>query len=197
MAYAPAEPNGRPSPDAPVEDRGVAILSSHPLRNVRVVELPRERQRRVALVATMAGMQRDGSPWELRVATAHLENRARWSRVFDSFGPARGRQAQALVDALGSGPVVLGADLNTWAPEFVEPALAVMARHFPDSPRPAGATFSVLGVGRTLDHLLFRLDAGQHARVVVADDRYGSDHAPVVGIVGLAPRAEVVIDGAR
>lgn len=197
MAYAPAEANGRPDPDAPAEDRGVAILSSHPLRDVRVLELPRERQRRVALLGTVAGMRPDGTPWELRVATAHLENRAPWSRLFDSFGPARGRQAEALVEALGDGPVVLGADLNTWAPHFVESALSVMARHFPDSPRPAGATFSVLGVGRTLDHLLFRLGSGQGARVLVADHSYGSDHVPVVGMVSLGDRTEVFIDGLR
>lgn len=197
LAYAPAEPNGRPSPDSPAEDRGVAILSSHPLRGVRVVELPRERQRRVALIATMSGMRPDGSPWELRVATAHLENRAPWRRLFDSFGPARGRQAEALVQALGDGPVVLGADLNTWAPGFFESALSVMARHFPDSPQASGSTFSVLGVGRTLDHLLFRLAPEQRAHVAVVDESYGSDHAPVVGMVGLGRRAEVVIDGPR
>jgi endonuclease/exonuclease/phosphatase family metal-dependent hydrolase len=197
LAYAPAEPNGRPFSDAPDEDRGVAILSSHPLRGVRVLELPRERQRRVALVATMAGMRPDGTPWELRVATAHLENRAPWSRLFDSFGPARGRQAEALVRELGDGPVVLGADLNTWAPDFVEPALSVMARTFPDSPRATGSTYSVLGVGRTLDHLLFRLGPAQRAHVAVADDRYGSDHSPVVGMVGLGRTTDVVIDGTR
>jgi endonuclease/exonuclease/phosphatase family metal-dependent hydrolase len=189
LAYAPAEANGRSAPDAPDEDRGVAILSSHPLQDVQVIELPRERQRRVALVATMMGSGGHGLPWSLRVATAHLENRAPWWRALDSFGAARGRQARALVTALGEGPVVLGGDLNTWGPRFLEPALSVMEDHFPGSPRVGGATYSAFGIGRPLDHLLFRLEDAQRAQVAVGADRYGSDHAPVSGVIELEPPA--------
>ena len=192
LAYAPAEANGRPRPDAPEEDRGVAILSSHPLRDVEVIELPRERQRRVALVATMDGVRPDGSSWQLRLASAHLENRAPWYRILDSFGSVRIRQARALVEALGDGSVVLGADLNTWAPAAFEPALEVVGRHFDGSPRVAGGTYRALGVTRPLDHLLFRLDDRHRARAEIVADRFGSDHAPVVGVVELGRPAEAV-----
>jgi endonuclease/exonuclease/phosphatase family metal-dependent hydrolase len=191
LAYAPAEANGREAPGAPEEDRGVAILSSHRLSDVRVIELPRERQRRVALVATMHGMGEDGVPWRLRVASAHLENRARWGRALDSFGAARARQARVLVEALGHEPVVLGGDLNTWAPRAFESALKVVERHFPGSPRVDGPTYRVLGIERTLDHLLFRLEGGQRASAAIVPDPYGSDHLPVVGVIELgAPRGE-------
>lgn len=185
LAYAPAEPNGRSEPGAPPEDRGVAILSDLPLSSARVIELPNERQRRVALVGTVRGIRCDGSPWSLRVATAHLENRAPWRRVLDSFGAVRSRQARSLLQQLGDDPVVLGADLNNWGPDFLEPALDMVRRRFPDSPEADGATYSVAGVSRRLDHLFFRLPLGTTAAVRVAPDRYGSDHAPVLGVVEL------------
>lgn len=185
LAYAPAEPNGRVAPDAPMEDRGVAILSDLPLTGTRVIELPNERQRRVALVGTVDGILCDGSPWSLRVATAHLENRAPWRRFLDSFGAVRSRQARSLLRQLGDDPVVLGADLNNWGPDFLEPALDMVRRRFPDSPEAGGATYSVAGVSRRLDHLFFGLPEGTTAEVRVAPDRYGSDHAPVLGIVEL------------
>lgn len=184
-AYAPSVANGRPAGGEPPEDRGVAIVSSHPLGGVEVFELPRERQRRVVIVATVRGAGTDARPWSLRVASAHLENRASWGRVFDSFGAARGRQARALVQALGPGPVVLGADLNTWAPSILEPAFGVLGEHFPDSPWSAEPTFTLAGVARSLDHLLFRLPGAGSPTISVVDDRYGSDHAPVVGVVTL------------
>ena len=185
LVYVPAMANGRPTPGDPEEDRGVAILSSHRLDDMQVLELPRERQRRVAIVGTVRGTRRDGTPWSLRVATTHLENRAPWRRVLDSFGAARARQARALVRGLGQDPVVLGGDLNTWGPGFLEPALGMLRRHFPDTPEADAATFSLAGIPRTLDHLLFRLPPGAAAGVEVADERYGSDHTPVLGVVAL------------
>jgi endonuclease/exonuclease/phosphatase family metal-dependent hydrolase len=185
LAYAPAEPNGSVAPDGPLEDRGVAILSDLPLSGARVIELPNERQRRVALIGTVRGVRCDGSAWNLRVATAHLENRAPWRRFLDSFGAVRSRQARTLLRQLGDDPVVLGADLNNWGPDFLEPALDMVRRRFPDSPEADGPTYSVAGVSRRLDHLFFRLPAGTTAEVRVASDRYGSDHAPVLGVVEL------------
>jgi endonuclease/exonuclease/phosphatase family metal-dependent hydrolase len=185
MAYAPAVPNGRPTPGAPLEDRGVAILSSVPMDGIRVLELPRERQRRVALAATLAGESRDGTPWTLQVVSAHLENRAGWGRFLDSFGAARGRQARFLAERMGDGPTVLGGDLNTWAPSFLEPTLGVLEPHFPHTPEVEGATFSVAGIPRRLDHLLFRLPDRGSARALVVGEYYGSDHRPVIGVVAL------------
>lgn len=185
LAYAPAVPNGRPRRGAPLEDRGVAILSSHPLQGVRVMELPRERQRRVALAGTLQGTTTDGTPWRIQLVSAHLENRAGWDRILDSFGAARERQARFLARHLGTGPTVLGGDLNTWAPAFMESALPVLEAYFPHTPGVEGATFRAAGIPRRLDHLLFRLPEPGSARVGVVAERYGSDHHPVMGVVGL------------
>ena len=65
VLYAPAMRNGT---TAVPEDRGTAILSTLPLANLQVIELPFERQRRVALAATVAGETPSGAPWQLRLA---------------------------------------------------------------------------------------------------------------------------------
>jgi endonuclease/exonuclease/phosphatase family metal-dependent hydrolase len=199
LAYAPAVPNGRPSDADPFEDRGVAILSSHALDRVRVIELPRERQRRVVLVGTFQGYGFDGTPWSLDLASVHLENRSDWGRFFDSFGAGRARQARFLASRLDLGPTILGGDLNTWAPSFMEPTLDILGRLFPDTPQAEGATYHVGGLGRRLDHLMARLGGDASARAQVVEQYYGSDHRPVVGVVEVAsPRApiQVTIEGA-
>ncbi|UCC24586.1 MAG: endonuclease/exonuclease/phosphatase family protein [Gemmatimonadales bacterium] len=186
LAYAPALPNGRATTDAPLEDRGVAILSSHPLNQLRVIELPRERQRRVALAGVFAGRTREGAPWQFQVASAHLENRTSWDRFMDSFGASRGRQAEVLARGLGDGPAIVGGDLNTWAPAFLEPALGILKEAFPQSPELDAPTFRVGAIARPLDHLLLRHPGSVRSSAEVVDHRYGSDHHPVIGIVELS-----------
>jgi len=186
LAYAPAIPNGRASRDAPLEDRGVAILSSHALQDVRVLELPRERQRRVALSGELSGRTRSGAPWSYQLASAHLENRTEWDRFLDSFGASRGRQARVLARSMGEGPAIVGGDLNTWAPSFMEPALGILREAFPDSPELDAPTFRAGRVGRRLDHLLIRHPDSVRSWAEVVGHRYGSDHHPVIGIVELS-----------
>jgi hypothetical protein len=43
----------------------------------------------------------------------------------------------------------------------------------------------VVGLPRTIDHMLFRLPDGWEATLVRVDDRYGSDHYPLLGFVRL------------
>src|SRR5688572_1735849 len=87
---------------------GNAILSTRPLGEVRVVNLPRERQPRAALTATL-----DVAGQPLFIVDTHLENRLGWMRGL--FGDrARGRQAEALLAAIPSpGHGILGGDMNT------------------------------------------------------------------------------------
>jgi endonuclease/exonuclease/phosphatase family metal-dependent hydrolase len=161
------------------------VLSTLPLADPLAIELPYEGQRRVAVSARVEVPSGPGTTRSIRFVSAHLDNRARWSRLLDSFGAARTRQANALVAALGGDDVVLGADLNTWAPGFLEGAAGVLARAFPDAPAGSSATFRWAGVvGRTLDRVLVPLEGGHEIRVDVASERYGSDHHPVVGIIG-------------
>ena len=152
---------------------GNALLSTLPLESPRVIELPRERQPRRALVA---GVHVGGLP--LFVASAHLENRLGWLRGL--FGDrARGRQADALIRALPAGDGVIGGDMNTMlGPD--EPAWRALLGRFPDTPPRPEPTFRDRLV---LDHLFFDLPDGWTATRRVLADRYGSDHQPVVGVV--------------
>jgi endonuclease/exonuclease/phosphatase family metal-dependent hydrolase len=165
------EPVGR-------RERGVtgnAILSTLALAETRAIELPRERQRRAALAATItvAGER-------LFVANAHLENRVSlWRGLLFSDG-ARGRQAQALIAALPAGHGIAGGDLNTWlGPQ--EPAWKAFAARFGDTP--GGRREPTVRDRLVLDHLFFDVPDGWRVERRVVQDSYGSDHRPVIGIV--------------
>jgi endonuclease/exonuclease/phosphatase family metal-dependent hydrolase len=157
----------------PERSIGNAIVSTLSLDAPRVIELPRERQPRRAL---MAGVQVAGLP--MFVVSAHLENRLGWLRGL--FGDrARGRQAAALLDEIPRGHGILGGDMNTMlGPD--EPALRAFLMRFPDTPERPEPTFRDRLV---LDHLFFDLPDGWIVSRRVLADRYGSDHHPVVGSI--------------
>ena len=160
--------------------RGNAIVSSRPLRETRGIALPRERQPRMAAFgAITVGNQ------SLYVVSTHFENRLSWLRGGVFSDSARGRQAEALLRALPDGPGILGGDLNTLLGP-AEPAWRLFAMRFPDTPKDqANATFRERLV---LDHLFFDLPDGWTASRRVVEDRYGSDHHPVLGIVAITSR---------
>jgi endonuclease/exonuclease/phosphatase family metal-dependent hydrolase len=182
--YVPSMRNGGPSVSD--EDRGNAIVSTLPLTGLAALELPFERQRRVAVAATIEGTSSSGTPWRLRVVSAHLDNGGGLRRLWFAGGElGRLRQARGLVAALErESPLVLGADMNTWF-GFRDSAYLAAARAFPDTVvtdrRP---TFQGL---LRLDHVFFRLPAGWTGRVERLDERYGSDHYPLVGTIELPP----------
>jgi endonuclease/exonuclease/phosphatase family metal-dependent hydrolase len=156
---------------------GNAILSTLPLIAQRQIALPREREPRGALLATVsiAGQ-------ELFVVDAHLENRVSLTRgLLFSDGP-RGRQARALTETLPPGHGLLGGDLNTWlGPD--EPALKTFAGRFPDTPtEPLKPTVMDRLV---LDHLFFDVPDGWQVSRWSLRDYYGSDHRPVVGVISV------------
>ncbi len=184
LLYVPSMRNGRPGEGAP-EDRGSAIVANVPLAEPRAVELPLERQRRVAVVASLAL-----GPWTLSVCSLHLENRAPWRRVWRTLGPARRRQMERLLAAFpGSTEAdafVLGGDFNTWVRGRREGAYRLARARFPGpeapDPRPTHR-FEVGGALRPSDHLLFRLPAGWRGRCRRLDDAFGSDHYPLLGTI--------------
>jgi endonuclease/exonuclease/phosphatase family metal-dependent hydrolase len=185
LFYVPSMRNGRIDGER-AEDRGNAILSTLPLSELEAIELPREAQRRVGLAVTVRGRASDGTPWQLRLANAHLDTRSSGTRLWASFGAGRLRQARAVADALPTDlPVVLGGDLNTWSLPFLEDALPALRTRFPQTPAPLGApTFSSGRLfSRTLDHFFFRLPESWTARYVRLDDRRGSDHYPLLAWV--------------
>lgn len=178
LYYVPSMRNGGPLSD---EDRGNAILTNLPLSDPLAIELPFERQRRVAVAATVSGVSASGEPWHIRMVSAHLDGFAsmKYGWLGGEFG--RARQARALRDATTrDGAVVLGADLNTWF-GFTERAYVETAAAFPDTRvTDQRATFGGL---MRLDHLFFRLDDGWHAEFSRADDRHGSDHFPLIATI--------------
>lgn len=153
---------------------GNAILSTLPLADPRVIDLPRERQQRAAVAATI----RVGDE-TLFVISTHLENRLGWLRGL--FGDrARGRQAEALLREIPPQQNgILGGDMNTMlGPD--EPAWRAFLDRFPQTPPRPEPTFRDRLV---LDHLFFDLPDGWAATRRVIADRYGSDHHPVLGVI--------------
>ena len=147
-----------------------AIIATTRLEDARTVDLPRERQPRAAVAATVrAGSER------LFVVSTHLENRLGWLRGL--FGDrARGRQASALLQALPPGHGIVGGDFNTMLGRN-EPAWRAMLGRFPDTPDRPEPTFRDRLV---LDHLFFDLPDGWVVTQRVVKDQYGSDHHPVL-----------------
>lgn len=192
------------------EDRGSAIVANVPLAAPLAIELPFERQRRVAVVAQveLAGER-------LGFCSVHLDNRAPWRRAWRSLGRGRARQMAGLLRALGAQELVrppsedrpppappaparpgappppqppgifaIGGDFNTWTRGRRETAYRLARRWFPHPPRPDPRPthrFEVGGFLRPSDHLLFALPAGWRADCRRLDDSFGSDHYPVVG----------------
>ncbi|HXH06309.1 MAG TPA: endonuclease/exonuclease/phosphatase family protein [Vicinamibacterales bacterium] len=181
LYYAPSMRNGEGGDgDRSAADRGNAILSTLPLADPIAVELPFEHQRRVAVMATLRAAGAEGVPLELPVVSVHLDALARRQRLWIPTAiAARGRQARALGEVLPrNGPLVLGGDLNTWFGPG-EPAVQVLMRHFPRTPRPPRQPTAALG--RLLDYLFFRPPAGWRAEYWRVTSKYGSDHHPLVG----------------
>jgi endonuclease/exonuclease/phosphatase (EEP) superfamily protein YafD len=154
---------------------GLAILATQPLIGTRVIALPRARQPRMALAATIRA-----SGIELFLVNAHLENRVSLWRGLVFGDRARSRQATALLAQLPDGPGIAGGDLNTSLGPG-EPALKAFRARFPDTP--GGPTEATFRNRLVLDHLFFDVPDGWQVERRVLSDSYGSDHHPVLGLI--------------
>ncbi len=185
LCYAPSMRNG--GPEDPAEDRGNAILATVPLRGLRVIELPMERQRRAAVAATV-----EVGGTEVALCSAHLDNRPAWTRAWRICGQVQRRQAEALLaefPATGSRspeptPALLGGDFNTWLRGHRQKA-SRMARHrfpLPRDPdlRPTHR-FEIGGRLRKSDYLMASAPRGWRFECRRLDTTFGSDHFPLVG----------------
>jgi endonuclease/exonuclease/phosphatase family metal-dependent hydrolase len=149
---------------------GNAIVSTIPLEDPHTIDLPRERQPRAAVAATIRVRGE-----ALFVVSTHLENRLGWLRGL--FGDrARGRQAEALLDRLPRGHGIVGGDFNTMLGPG-EPAWRALLERFPDTPDRPEPTFRDRLV---LDHLFFDVPDGWRVTRRVVREQYGSDHHPVI-----------------
>jgi endonuclease/exonuclease/phosphatase family metal-dependent hydrolase len=195
VLYAPSMRNGIVDRDR--EDRGNAIVSTIGLTDPEVIELPLERQRRVAVASTVEGTTQRGTPWRVRVVDVHLDTAIAIARG----GPfaARRRQADALIealraeralsasraDALPATPdeaIIVAGDFNTWGGR--ERALDALKSAFPDAPdADALPTWTgPLGFRARLDHVFARGRVGA-IDVRRLPDRFGSDHYPLLALI--------------
>jgi endonuclease/exonuclease/phosphatase family metal-dependent hydrolase len=172
MFYVPSMRNGQPR-----EDRGNAILSSIALDGLEAIELPLERQRRVAIAADVH--VRADVPLTVRLVSTHFTNMVA-HHLWLLSEPGRVRQARALTKVLDDGrPTVLGGDFNSWF-GYNDAAFRELAHVLPLSrPEDRRATFGPM----RLDHVLARLPAGWHIHVIRANSRYGSDHYPLIAVI--------------
>ena len=165
------------------EDRGAAILSTLPITDLLMVELPFEKHRRIAIGATVVDGVASESSRHLRVVNAHFDTNVGLLRGGPSA--ARRRQARALIDALGKwpAPLLIGADLNTWWGDD-EPAVKELRRAFPEAvPIKARETWrGPLGTGNKLDYV-FAKGMLEPVTVTRLADRFGSDHWPLLAVV--------------
>jgi endonuclease/exonuclease/phosphatase family metal-dependent hydrolase len=176
--YVPSMRNGRPGTTA--EDRGNAIITTARLADVSAIELPLERQRRVALAATVMVKTGDAAASPLRLVSTHFTNMV-MHHMWVLSESGRLRQARALAQVLpADGPMILGGDLNSWF-GYRDAAYRELAARLPSRPdvEDRRATFGPM----RLDHLLFRLPDGWRAEVRRADSKYGSDHYPLVAVI--------------
>jgi endonuclease/exonuclease/phosphatase family metal-dependent hydrolase len=165
------------------EDRGNAIISTEPLRDPMALELPLARQRRVTLAATINVQTADGVR-PLQLVDAHLEPLSSPKTLWVFHNP-RPHQVQAILNLLDeprftspeNAGVVLGGDFNTVKSGADEKAYR-LAREWSKSLRNEDPRNTHM-MGR-LDYLFFKLADGWSASTHRLDDRFGSDHYPVL-----------------
>lgn len=174
--YVPSMRNGAPL--ATNEDRGNAIVATAPLASITAIELPLERQRRVAIEAELRVRTADGEV-PLTLVDTHFTNMV-MHHLWLLSESGRLRQARALARVLPrTGALALGGDFNAWF-GFHDAAyreLTPLAAPAPEQDR--RPTFGPM----RLDHLLFRLPEGWRVKVQRAEQRYGSDHYPLVALI--------------
>jgi endonuclease/exonuclease/phosphatase (EEP) superfamily protein YafD len=165
-----------------LEDRGNAIVSTEPLSDLFALELPFERQRRVAAGAAISINTGSGTE-RLHLVDTHLEPLAAPSSLWVLRNPRR-RQVGALLDLLqqsrfhrdGVG-TVLGGDFNTVQGGAREEAYRKV-RAWSQSLRHEDARSTHL-MGR-LDYIFARLSPQWQVSTTRVDGKYGSDHHPVL-----------------
>jgi len=176
VAYVPSMRNGAATALETREDRGNAVLSTETLSDIRAIELPFGKQRRVAVAATVTLRSTATS---IRVVTTH----------FDTNG-ARVAQAEALgqrIAALGDLPLIVAGDFNARR-GFKDDAVAAIRDRIAlescgtnrTNRWPVRLDVPLFFLVGRLDYLFSTLDAGVTRTCQTLKDAYGSDHLPVL-----------------
>ena len=177
VAYVPSMRNGKATSLREREDRGNAVLSTEPLSDVRAIELPFGKQRRVAVAATVTPRHAGSGP--LRVIAAHLDTNG-----------ARAMQARALekrIGQMGLLPVIVGGDLNARG-GLQDAAVQAVSRSVPLERCGNGRTHRwplrldvLVPFWGRLDFIFSSLDPRQVTRTCeTLEQSYESDHLPVL-----------------
>ena len=177
VAYVPSMRNGPASSLESREDRGNAILSTEPLADIRAIELPFGKQRRVAVAATV--MPRGSTIGVMRVVTTH----------FDTNGD-RVDQAEALVERIDSPvviPLVVGGDLNSRR-GFKDRAVTTIARRISlescgtqkTSRWPWRLDIPLFFLIGRVDFIFSTLEASVIRTCQTLSHAYDSDHLPIL-----------------
>jgi endonuclease/exonuclease/phosphatase family metal-dependent hydrolase len=187
MFYAPSMRNG---PEFR-EDRGNAIISTEPLLDPLALELPLARQRRVTLGAAINVQTPDGVK-RLELVDAHLEPlsspKTLW--VFKNPRQAQVRAILELLDhprytdrsqTLG---VIVGGDFNTVRSGADEPAIQLLRQW---STNLASEDLRDTHIMGRLDYLFFSVPNRWSASSRRLNERFGSDHYPVLGELIISP----------
>lgn len=180
MLYVPSMRNG---PELR-EDRGNAIISSEPLLDPFALELPLARQRRVTLGAAVQVMTGNGAR-RLEFIDAHLEPLSSPKTLW-LFKNPRGHQVRSILELLVTprftdpslAGVVLGGDFNTVRAGAGEEAYRLARAWSSSLDREDARNTHMMG---RLDYLFFKLADGWSASTRRLDERFGSDHFPVIG----------------
>jgi endonuclease/exonuclease/phosphatase family metal-dependent hydrolase len=197
VLYVPSMRNGHELR----EDRGNAIISTEPLLDPYALELPLARQRRVALGAAVQVQTNDGVR-RLEVVDAHLEPLSSPKTLWVFKNP-RGQQVRAILDLLTAprftdrsqtAGVVLGGDFNTVRSGAGEEAYQLARLWSSALAREDHRNTHMMG---RLDYLFFRSDSGWTASARRLDERFGSDHFPVIATFRSSPGSPFPVAGSR
>ena len=178
--YAPSMRNG---PELR-EDRGNAIISTEPLIDPIALELPLARQRRVTLGAAINVQTPDGVK-RLELVDAHLEPLSS-PRTLWFFKNPREAQARAILTLLEqprytdrpeTAGVIVGGDFNTVRSGANETAIQLLKEWSSGIANEDPRDTHMMG---RLDYLFPRVPEW-NVSTRRLDDRFGSDHYPVLG----------------
>jgi len=181
MWYVPSMRNGREMR----EDRGSAVVSTEPLLDPLALELPLARQRRVVVGAAVEVRTRRGTE-KLVLLSAHLEPVSSPKLLWLFHNPREGQVRSMLAllampefaPAGASAGIVIGGDFNTVRSGDGERAYDLLRQWSTSLGSEDRRRTHLMG---RLDYLFFRLAGGWVAPTRRLDDRFGSDHYPVIG----------------
>jgi len=160
-------------------DYGVAILSKYPLTEQKTFKLPKNNdpkaEQRVFAIATVT---LPGGK-KIKFASTHLDaQKTEENRVMQATEINRLTAAEKL-------PLLIAGDLNA---DPTSKTLSIIDKQFSRSCTDCGFTIPVINPRKTIDYIAFKKE--NNFKIIshqVIDERYASDHLPVLAVFELNP----------